>query len=84
MVEFEVVWSPGALRKLEKLERSVAVRIVQKVGLLRTDPERWLRRLVGSPFYRLRVGDYRVIVEIVGREMRVLVLDVGPRRTVYD
>lgn len=82
--EFEVVWSPGALEKLVELDRTVARRIVEKVGNLRVNPERWLRRLVGSPYYRLRVGDYRLIIEMEGTEMRNLGLDFGHRRSVYD
>jgi mRNA interferase RelE/StbE len=39
--------------------------------------------LKGSVFWRVRVGDYRIIYDIRDGELVVLVLDVGHRREVY-
>lgn len=36
------------------------------------------------PFYRVRVGDYRVIYEIQEKILVVLVIKVGHRREVYQ
>ncbi len=44
---------------------------------------RQLRRLVGLPYFRLRVGDYRVIVEVKENDLFVLVLKVGHREFIY-
>lgn len=41
------------------------------------------RRLKGSPNFRLRVGDYRVIYSVDEAEEEVLVVAVGHRREVY-
>ena len=61
----------------------VAGRILAKLEQLRVGPYRYVRRLVGSPFYRLRVGGYRVILDIQGAQLLILVLRVRPRETVY-
>ncbi|MFA5635368.1 MAG: type II toxin-antitoxin system RelE family toxin [Anaerovoracaceae bacterium] len=34
-------------------------------------------------YWRYRVGDYRIIVEINDREIRVLVMDKGHRKDIY-
>ncbi len=81
---FEVVWSRSAIKQLKKLDRSVAKRIVDAVDKLFVDPHRFVSRIVNSPYFRLRVGDYRVLVDIHKRELRVLVLKVGHRKSVYD
>lgn len=80
---FEIVWSDSAARQLQKLDRPVARRIYDKVGELRHEPFRVVRRLAGEPYYRLRVGDYRVILRIREQELQILVLKVGHRETVY-
>jgi mRNA interferase RelE/StbE len=80
---FEVIWSESASRQLERLDRGVARRIFQKVGQLSVDPYRNVRRLAGEPYYRLRVGDFRVILRIKQLELEVLVLKVGHRESVY-
>ena len=80
---FEVIWANSAIRQLRKLDRSVAKRVFNAVGRLKESPHRWLTRIVNSPYYRLRVGDYRIILDIRESELRVLVLKVGHRRSVY-
>ena len=54
------------------------------MGELAEDPQRQVQRLVNSPYCRLRVGDYRVILDIQGRELRILVLKVGHRSQVCE
>jgi mRNA interferase RelE/StbE len=82
-VTFEIIWADSAVRQLRKLDRPVAKRIFEAVGKLREGPRRWLTRIVNSPYYRLRVGDYRVIVDVHESKLRVLVLKVGHRKSVY-
>ncbi len=71
---FEIIWSDPAIRQLKKLDRSVARRIFDKVGELADNPHRFVQKLVNSPQYRLRVGAYRVILDIRGDVLRILVL----------
>jgi len=40
-------------------------------------------KLVGDSSYRLRVGDYRVILDIQGNHLSVLVLKIGHRKDIY-
>ena len=51
---------------------------------LADSPEERGERLVHSPFWRIRVGDHRVIYEIDREHNRVIVLFIGHRRDVYD
>jgi mRNA interferase RelE/StbE len=81
-MDYQVLWSEAASRQLAKLDRSVARRIFDKVEGLRNEPLRQLRRLVGQPYFRLRVGDYRVIVEVNQGMLLVLVLKVGHREAI--
>ncbi len=81
---FEIIWSDPAIRQLKKLDRSVARRIFHKVGELAEDPHRSVQKLVNSPYYRLRVGDYRVILDFQEDVLRILVLKVGHRESIYD
>ena len=81
---FEIIWSDSATQQLKKLDRSVAKRIFDAVSKLQQNPTRWVRRIVNSPYYRLRIGDYRVIVDIHENELRVLVVTIGHRKNIYN
>ena len=71
-------------KQLKRLDMSVAKRIHEKVGQLYQNPERYVEKLVRYPYYRLRVGDYRVILDIQNEMIRILILKVGHRNNVYE
>lgn len=80
---FEIVWSDSAASQLKKIDRIVARRIFDEVGELHEKPHRLVRKLANSPIYRLRVGDYRLILDIQENVLRILVLKVGHRKSIY-
>jgi len=82
-VKFEIAWPEYVLNQMAKLDRSIAKRIFKAVGKLENDPSRWVNRIVNSLYYKMRVGDYRVILDIQGRQLRILVVKVGHRKNVY-
>lgn len=81
---FEIAFTPTSKKQLEKLEKSVQKRIIATLERLRFNPEKYVKRLVGIDAYRLRVGDYRVIMDINKNKLIVLVLKVGHRKNIYD
>lgn len=81
---YELVYSPAASKQLEKLERAIKERIVIALERLRIKPEsRDIKKLMGMPGYRLRVGDYRIIFDIERNKLLILVLTVGHRKNIY-
>jgi mRNA interferase RelE/StbE len=82
-VSFKVLLHPKAARFLEKLDASFKDRIIQNLKELEDFPEKG-EHLMHSPFWRLRIGDYRAIYEIDNEESRVIVLFIGHRKDVYD
>jgi mRNA interferase RelE/StbE len=82
-MEFSIIWSDTARKQLGKLDRGIARRIFDSVGGLKENPHRQVQKLVNSRYFRLRVGDYRVILDIQGATLRILVLKVGHRNTIY-
>lgn len=82
-MKYEIKWAETALRQLEKLGKSIVKRIVDKVESVSKDPFMYVQKLRGSGLYRLRVGDYRVIMSIERKKMIVFVLEVGHRRVIY-
>ena len=83
-MNYRIIWSIQASKQIVRLDRSVAKRIHEKVGQLYQNPERYVEKLVRYPYYRLRVGDYRVILDIQNEMVRILILKVGHRSNVYE
>jgi mRNA interferase RelE/StbE len=81
---YEIVFSDKALNQLKKLEKNVQERIIAVLERIRVRPETYVTKLVGDPGYKLRVGDYRVIMDIDNKTIRILILKVGHRKNIYD
>lgn len=86
-MSYLVEYEPEALADLKKLTQKVRERIINKINWLSENfdqitPKPLAADLLG--FFKLRIGDYRVIYEF-NREERVIFIDrVGHRREVYD
>jgi len=81
--KFEVRFAPSFLKRIRALEREVQVRILREINILKTNP------YAGKPLrgdwkgvHSLRIGDYRVLYQIKGKEIFLLV--VGHRKRVYE
>ena len=59
-------------------------RIISKVEMIKDSPYRFVKHLEGVPLFSLRVGDYRIIMDITSSKMIILVLRIGLRKNVYD
>jgi mRNA interferase RelE/StbE len=76
---------PPARRDLRRLDPPVRRRIIQALdGLIAELPVGDVRKLVGRPEFRLRVGDWRVLLELDDDDHNVIVLRVLPRGRAYD
>ncbi|MCZ7360522.1 MAG: type II toxin-antitoxin system RelE/ParE family toxin [Candidatus Methanoperedens sp.] len=64
-MRFQIIWSESASKAFRKLDRTVAKRIFKKVSQLGENPYHFdVTKIVGEPYFRLRVGDYRVVFDI--------------------
>lgn len=80
---FQVELTELARAKLRKLEAKTRDRIVRKLEGAAEDPSRALERSTSVESYKLRVGDYRVIIDIDWNRRILFVLTLGHRRVVY-
>ncbi len=88
MADWIVEFTPRAEKAVKRLDRSVRKRVFDKLREIQgaDDPRDFLKSMTGplTGMFRLRVGDYRVIVDIQEDERCViLALDVGHRSVVY-
>ncbi len=80
---YEIIFSDKALNQFKKLEKKVQERIIDVLERIRVRPETYVTKLVGDPGYKLRVGDYRVIMDIDKKILKILILKVGHRKNIY-
>ena len=72
-----------AKKQLVKIDRETVKRIDKKLREISHDPFLYVTRLVGLEIYKLRVGDYRVLMSIQRGKLIIMVVEVSHRRNVY-
>lgn len=81
---YDLLYTDTALKQLQKLEKSIQLRILTALERLRIRPESCdIKKLVGMTGFRFRVGDYRVIFDLQQTKLLILVLEVGHRKNIY-
>lgn len=84
MPEYEIIWSNKSISQLNKLPKTIRIAVHKAVGTLKEKPyQKGVKKLRGLPYYRLRVGDYRIIFDINNKVFRILVILVGHRKKIY-
>lgn len=80
-----VTISPAAKRQIKNLEPKIQEKIVQHLREIGKNPRpSGTKKLSGTrDVYRLRIGDYRVVYQIRGDELIILILGVGHRQEIY-
>lgn len=73
----------NAEKFLKKLDKKDAEMILEKIYGLRDNPFRFLKRLQGEKLWRLRIADYRAIIDIVVSANTLTVVRIGHRKNVY-
>ena len=86
-MSYLVEYAPESFAGLEKLTPKIRDRIIKKIDWLADNfdeivPQSLAANLSG--FYKLRVGDYRVIYEFDREERLIFIARISHRREVYD
>jgi mRNA interferase RelE/StbE len=80
---YEIEFMPRAVKDMAAISKSTARRLFEKIELLSSDLSGDVKRLTSfTPEYRLRVGDYRVLFEVVAG--KVIIHRVKHRSDAYN
>jgi mRNA interferase RelE/StbE len=85
-VTYKIEFRPAALRDLKSLPREILQKVSEKISALADNPRPvGVEKLSGSEenFYRIRIGDYRVLYTIQDKILLILIIKVRHRREVY-
>jgi len=76
----------AAIRELSRLDKVVGRRIVDRINWLAAHLDEIKPEALAKDFkglYKLRVGDYRVIYEVLHGEQTIVIYAIGHRREIY-
>ena len=79
-LSYEVKIKPKALKQLKKLPKEIIQRILNKVVFIKDTPQSFMKKLESKNIWSLRVGDYRVLIDIFEDKRLMEIIKVGHRK----
>ena len=61
---YTVNWHSKATKELSKLPKNLIERVLNKIDEVKQEPFRHLEHFEGKKVYKLRIGDYRALVDV--------------------
>ena len=80
---YEIIFSDEAKKQLAQLNQETRNKIGGAIERIKIRPHKFVKRLYNSKYYRLRVDDYRVILDIRDMEIILYVIEIGHRGKIY-
>jgi mRNA interferase RelE/StbE len=82
---YEVRFSKTAEKQFRSLPVQVQLQLKSKIDGLSIDPKPHGAKLLKGirDLFRIRVGDYRIIYQVLDDELLVLIVKIGDRKTIY-
>ncbi len=81
---YSIILEKKALDFINKLEKKLKERIWNKLQQCKENPFHFLEHLEEIAGFKLRVGDYRLIIDVDNQTKTLRVLKVGHRKNVYE
>jgi len=81
---YDVKIKPKALKQLKKLQKDVVERILKKITIIKDTPQSFMKKLEAKDIWSLRVGDYRVLIDILEDKKIIEIIKVGHRKEIYE
>lgn len=85
-MKYRIEFTRKALKNLSKIPQNYQALILAKIELLSENPfeSQNVKNLKGeNDYYRLRVADFRVIFQLINKDLIILIIDHNHRKDIY-
>ncbi|MBI2629605.1 type II toxin-antitoxin system RelE/ParE family toxin [Candidatus Pacearchaeota archaeon] len=81
---YAVQFSQTAEKQFYLLEDSIQERIFDVLERIKIRPFHFIKRKEGTPYFILRIGDYRAILNLDLKKQIIFVVELGHRKNIYE
>ena len=81
---YSIEFTKTAENQFYKLPKDIQSRILRVLERIKIRPFHFVKRKEGSPYFIMRIGEYRIILNIKINELKIFVTETGHRKNIYD
>ena len=82
-MSYNIEFSQRAVKDLKKLDKTIQENIIAALERIAIRPYQFVRRVIGTKYYRLKVNKYRLIIDIREDQLIIIVITLGHRKNIY-
>ena len=82
-MSYKIIFTSYAKKSIQKLSKEVQSRIETALLRIQTRPFDFVEKMTNHPYFKLRVGYYRIILDIKNNELIIYVVETGHRKNIY-
>jgi mRNA interferase RelE/StbE len=84
MAKYKIEFKKSAVKELNELDNKVIKKIINKIKLLANYPRlEGCVKLTSKERYRIRIGNYRILYEIIDDLLIIYIIKVAHRKDAY-
>mgnify|MGYP001592313703 CR=1 FL=1 len=81
---YSAEFTKTAEKQFDKLSKDIKIRFLNVLERIKIRPFYFVKRKEGTPYFIMRVGDYRAVLNIETNKNMIYVMEVGHRKNIYD
>ncbi len=81
---YSIEFTQTAEKLFDKLPKDIQIRIIRVLERIKIRPFHFIKRKEGSPYFIMRTGDYRAILDVKTENSIIYVIEVRHRKNIYD
>ena len=83
MAKYKIQLKHSVEKDISAYDKHIRQRLIKAIYTLQTNPYRNCKRLYRTEFYRARVGNYRIIFEVIKKDSYIIIYKIGHRKNIY-
>ena len=82
-MSYQIKFSEKGEKQFNKLENSIVKRFLNVFERIKQRPFHFIKKKEGTPYFLLRVGNHRAVLDIDLKEKIIYVIEAGHRKDIY-
>ena len=83
MAKYKIRIKKSVKKDISAFDKKINQKLIKAIQSLQSNPYTKAKKIIGQEFYRVRVGKYRIVYEIIKKDLEIIIYKIGHRKDIY-